>query len=97
MLAYITAAFGLLWILFGTYPVYEIVPLALGVAGYGIANEKRWAYGVGIVLAGLNVLGALALLVLGAFGIIITLLFAVVLLALLVHPQSRAYEKIWFK
>lgn len=97
MLCYITAGFALLWILLGTYPVLEIVPLALGAAGYGIANEKRWAYGLGIVLAGLNVLADMAILVLGAFGVVITLLFAVVLFAMLVHPQSREYQRIWFK
>lgn len=97
MLCYITAAFGLLWIILGTYPLYEIVPLSLGVAGFGIANERKWAYGLAVVLAGLNVVGDLAILFLGAVGIIITLLFAVVLFALLVHPQSRDYKRIWFK
>jgi len=97
MLCYITAAFGLLWILLGTYPLFEIVPLALGVSGFAIANEKKWGYGLGIALAVVNVLGDLAILALGAFGVVITLLFAVVLFALLAHPQSREYQRIWFK
>jgi hypothetical protein len=97
MLCYITAAFGLLWIILGTYPIAELVPLALGVAGFGIANEKRWAFGLGVVVAVLNVLVDAWILVLGAFGVVINLLFAVVLLALLVHPQSREYQRIWFR
>jgi hypothetical protein len=97
ILCYITAAFGLLWILLGAYPLFSIIPLGLGVAGFGVANEWRWAYGVGIALAALNVLGDVAILALGAYSVLITLLFAAVLFALLVHPQSREYERIWFK
>ena len=97
MLCYITAAFGMLWLLLGTYPLFEIVPLGLGVAGFGVANEWRWAYGLGIALAALNILGDMGILALGAYSVLITLFFAVVLFALLVHPQSREYQRIWFK
>ncbi len=97
MLCYITAAFGVLWLLLGVYPLFEIVPLGLGVAGFGVANERRWAYGLGVALAVLNILGYVGILALGAYSIVITLLFAVVLLVLLVHPQSREYQRIWFK
>jgi hypothetical protein len=103
ILAYITAVFGLIAILQGSYPIAEIVPLALGVAGYGIANEKKWAYGLGVALSGLNsVLSVIIfILVLSASlsGILVlaSVLFAVILFALLVHPQSRAYQRIWFK
>ena len=96
MLCYVLAAFGLLWILLGAYPLAEIVPLALGAAGYGVANEKRWGYRLGVVVASLNVLIYLYLLVLGFFAIVLNLLFAGVLLALFLHPQSREYERIWF-
>ena len=97
MLCYLTAAFGLLWIVLGIKPLFELVPLALGVAGFGVANEKRWAYGLGIALAALNVLQDVGVLALGAFGFLITLVFAVALFVLLVHPQSREYQRIWFK
>ena len=96
MLCYLTAVFGLLGILLGAYPIAELIPLALGVAGYAVANEKRWGYRLGVALAAFNVLVDLYVLVLGAYGIILTLLFAVVLLALLLHHQSREYERIWF-
>jgi hypothetical protein len=96
ILCYISAAFGLLWILLGAYPLFEIVPLALGAAGYGVANEKRWAYRLGVVVAVLDVLSYLAIFVLGFYGIVLNLFFAVVLLALLLHSQSREYERIWF-
>jgi hypothetical protein len=97
MLCYLTAAFGLIWLVFGAYPQAELVPLALGVAGFGVANEKRWGYRVGVALAGLNVLVDLYILILGVLAVILTLLFAVVLLALFLNPQSREYERIWFR
>lgn len=97
MLCYITAAFGLLWIILGSYPLAELVPLGLGASGYGIANEKRWGFVLGVILAVLNVVSDAAIVVLGAFTILINLLFAVVLIALLLHPQSREYQRIWFK
>ena len=32
-----------------------------------------------------------------SISVIINLLFAAALLALLLHPMSRSYERIWFK
>ena len=96
MLCYLTAVFGLIGLVLGAYPLAELVPLALGAAGLGVANEKRWGYRLGVALAGLNVLVDLYVLYLGAFGVVLTLLFAVVLLALFLHSQSREYERIWF-
>jgi hypothetical protein len=97
MLCYLTAVFGLIAIVLGTYPLAEIVPLALGVAGFGVANEKRWGYRLGVVLAALNVLIDIWVLFLGGFAILLTLLFAVVLLGLFLHSHSRQYERIWFR
>jgi hypothetical protein len=96
MLSYLTAVFGLIGLLLRAYPPADLVMFALGAAGYGVANEKRWGYRLGVVLAGLNVLFDLYLLVAGVVGIIFTLLFAVVLLGLFLHSQSREYERIWF-
>ena len=79
-----------------------ILGLAASVlAGFGIANEKRWGYFLAVVLTGLEVL----LYVVAAGGIIdaissavlIPLAFTVALFALLLHPQSRDYQRIWFK
>ena len=96
VLSYMTAAFGLLWLVMGAYPLLVIFPLALAVPAVGIANEKRWAYGLGIGLAGSNVLLNLIFLP-KDWGLIINLFFAIALFALLVHPQSREYQRIWFK
>jgi hypothetical protein len=96
MLCYITAAFGLISLLFGAG--IGIVPVLLGVGGYGVANEKRWGYVLATVLAVLNVLAVLWIVfVAQSFSFLLTLLFAVVLVALLLHPQSRHYQRIWFR
>jgi len=80
------------------------IAVVLAVAGYvggayGIANEKKWGYIVGLAMAILPfALGFFYLgnALFGAFGLL-GLVFAAALVALLVHPQSRDYERIWFK
>ncbi|MEA2704014.1 MAG: hypothetical protein QOD63_1959 [Actinomycetota bacterium] len=65
-------------------------------AAYGIANERRWGYGLAVGIAGL----ALVLALIGSAIFrrnLIGLMFDVALLALLLHPQSRDYQRIWFK
>jgi len=96
MLCYLTAVFGVIGLVVGIFPVEGLVMLSLSAAGYGVANEKRWGYRLGVGLAVLNVLFDLALFVTGAIGIIFTLLFAIVLLVLFLHSHSREYERIWF-
>ena len=74
-----------------------IVGLAIG--GYGIANEWKWAYPVAVAAAILQLVMLIA--VFGAevinFPVIITLLFDGALVGLLLHPESRSYQRIWFK
>jgi len=68
------------------------------LAAFGIANERRWAYILGIVMAIAPF--AVRFWYLGnpiAGTQILNLLFEVALIALLVHPQSRDYQRIWFK
>jgi len=104
-LLYANAVFGLLLggsAFFVAGPILGLACLAGCVlAGYGIANEKRWGYLLAVTLAGLDAL----LYIVAAGGIVhaissawlIPLAFAVALLALLLHPQSRDYQRIWFK
>jgi len=71
-----------------------------GAAAFGIANEKRWGYLLGVVMAVLQVL--LIVGVVGLMGVfqgvaLISFLFAIALVALLLHPMSRDYQRIWFK
>lgn len=65
-------------------------------AGFGIANERRWAYTLGIAMAFLPFVLRLAFRTSLMGGSIINFLFEVTLVALLLHPQSRDYQRIWF-
>ena len=71
------------------------------LAGFGIANEKRWGYFLAVALTGLDVAALRGRrrrhhrghLVAGADPARLH----VALFALLLHPQSRDYQRIWFK
>jgi hypothetical protein len=67
-------------------------------AGFGIANERRWGYTLGLVVAFLPFVLRIAFGGVGAVlgGSIINTMFEIALVALLLHPQSREYQKIWF-
>jgi small-conductance mechanosensitive channel len=78
-----------------------------GQAGgaYGMANEKKWGYSlaVGIVAVRAAILLGALLKIYGAtflLGIGTSTVFEVIivgaLLGLLLHPQSREYQRIWF-
>jgi hypothetical protein len=103
-LLYFNAVGGLL---FGSFyfflgPLMGILALVgCAAAGIGIANEKKWGYMLGLGMAVIDVI----LVVQAAGGIIdvfkgavlISFLFAVALVALLLHPMSRDYQRIWFR
>lgn len=98
LLLYINAVFGLLsWL--ALTPIGLAIVVGLAAGGYGIANEKKWGYGIAVAAAILQ----LALLLAWAgmqvleFPLIITLLFDGALVGLLLHPESRDYQRIWFK
>lgn len=88
-----------LWILAVAYWLLTIVGKL--VAAYGIANSMRWAYRLGVAAAvaplALRVVAALT----GGLGQLwsrpINLLFDIALVALLLHRQSRDYQKHWFR
>lgn len=99
ILLYIDAVFSLI----GVYLPPEIrLVLIVTMAGgaFGIANEKRWGYVVGLIGAVLNLLWPMVY----GFSLrtIITdnplgFMIGVALIALLLHPMSRNYQRIWFK
>ncbi|HEX5613522.1 MAG TPA: hypothetical protein VFZ83_00045 [Acidimicrobiia bacterium] len=76
---------------------------AIGFVGgaVGIASEKKWGYSVGVATAAAQVL--LLFVVFGLFDVfsdvslLIRLMFDGALVALLVHPMSRDYQRIWFR
>jgi Kef-type K+ transport system membrane component KefB len=102
-LLYINAVFGVLFgIRWGGLGLLLVVGYAAG--GFGIANERRWGYSLAVAVAAIAILPWVyfmfsdtgdfldALFSLAA----INLMFDIALLALLLHPQSRDYQRIWF-
>ena len=67
-------------------------------AGWGIANEKKVGWMVGVAVSSVAVVLPFVTYGFGIIGTsyIITLAFNIALVALLVHPQSRDYQRIWF-
>jgi peptidoglycan/LPS O-acetylase OafA/YrhL len=71
-------------------------------AGLGIANEKKWGYILGVVTAAFQLVPFVLAIALDGVGVVfnlsylIAVLFPIVLFALLVHPMSRDYQRIWF-
>lgn len=67
-------------------------------AGFGVANERKWSYPVALSCAGI----AIALNLYASTDPLVQIdIFALItdvaLLALLLHNQSRDYQRIWFK
>jgi hypothetical protein len=102
LLFYINAAF--LALRGGLLSPFGILIIVGQVAcGFGIANGKRWGYVLGVIVASL----AMALFVVLPLAVdlgrifdplfLINALFPVALFALLVHPMSRSYQRIWFE
>ncbi|HLN16732.1 MAG TPA: hypothetical protein VK277_08290 [Acidimicrobiales bacterium] len=98
--SYLNAAIGVLFFLVGVGGL-SLLLLALAVTAFFIANERRWAYWLAVGLASLYLLlqflGLVDLLRFAhSLSGVLPFLFALILEILLLHPQSREYEKIWF-
>lgn len=97
IICYIEAFFGLIGS--GGYLPFVVIAVGLGAGGFGIANDKRWGYTVAVVAGVLHVIAWLGILGLDVLGFpqIISFAFAVLLVALLLHPLSRDHQRIWFQ
>jgi hypothetical protein len=95
LFCYIDAFFGLI----AGDLILLVIALGLGLGGFGIANEKKWGYLVGTASAILQLVLLIAVAQgdLVTFPVILTLVFDVALVMLLLHPESRDYQRIWFK
>ena len=99
VLLYIDAVFAVLRLAF-LHPLGLAIVAGTVGAAWGIANEKKWAYVLGIVVSALALVPYVMMIAAGDNPIAtapIGLMFAVAQLALLLHPQSREYQRIWFK
>lgn len=100
LLLYVNAVFGLLFGMISLSPLLALTTIVgLAVGGYGIANERKWGYVIGVASAVAQL--SMLLIIFGIevleFPIILTLMFDAALVALLLHPESRDYQRIWFK
>lgn len=100
-LFYISAVFGLL---FGGASTLLGLALVIGsvLAGLGIANLQRWGYYLGLAISVLGLAPYVLLILDGRTdelfgGLVISLIFDVARFVLLVHPESRTYQRIWFE
>ncbi|MDQ2825750.1 MAG: hypothetical protein M3Y04_02095 [Actinomycetota bacterium] len=98
-LLYMNSAFLLFDLLrLGLFPLPYVILIVGGIAaGYGVANEFKWAYPLAIA-------AAVAPFVVNMYytgnplnADILSLMFEIALVCLLLHPQSRDYQRIWFK
>ena len=101
ILCYIDAVFGLI---FGVVAASVIIGLfvivGLAAGGFGIANEKKWGYALAVAAAIVQIGALFAIFGASTFtnlNVLITFLFDAALVALLLHPMSRDYQRIWFK
>ena len=95
-LLYLDAAFAFLSGIFS--PLGLLMAAAYAGGAYGMANGKKWGYGLAL---GVAILQLVAIIATGSIDTLlrtntIQVMFAVALVALLVHPQSREYQRIWF-
>jgi hypothetical protein len=114
MLLYFMAAFSLIFdfmngspyvtFMFGGFALVVILVFVASAAfgAYGIANERKWGYRLGIAAVVLRLLPNAWYLMhhfnaLFNVWFLLDVVFPVALLLLLVHPMSRDYERIWFK
>lgn len=75
--------------------------LAAAVAAYGISNEGKWAYALGLLVAALSLLPVLddavhrpTLLLLPDFLLLLAIPPTIILL--LRNPSARDYVRVWF-
>ena len=104
LLMYFQGGFALVFGVIGGRSL-SVFTLALAVgkvmAAFGIANERRWGYWLGVAIAALPLVTRVLLAAtdtvrwLWADGI--GLLFDVALIALLLHPISRNHQRNWPK
>ena len=89
-----------IWFVFNDFPGLVRLLLTAGFVGGGylVANERKTGYVLAIVTAAAPILIRLYAARKYNFDLFdLGILFDVALVALLLHPQSREYQRIWFK
>lgn len=84
------------------YVVVALMTVGAAVGAYGIANSQKWGYYLGVAAAVAPFIIRFEIgRRIGVDDIFrwnpIGLLFDIAILAALLHPESRAYQKLWFE
>ncbi len=94
---------AVLSVLLPTFWLLTLAALGGAIGAYGIANSRTWGYRLAVAASVVEVtlVVLLPLLVLGIdqlfdLRFLIAAMFPVALFCLLVHPQSREHQRIWF-
>ncbi len=97
LFSYINAAIAVFGLLSGASPLALVIVLG-GIGAFGIANERRWGYYLCIVAASCYLVIQILLFFVSPFifSSLLNLLFSVFLMALLLHPMSRSFQRIYF-
>ena len=99
---YITAFFNVLGGLINITSIWGLINFLSGLiafgAAQGMARERKNGYRLALLFAAVDVLLTIYS-VSGGFSAwyLIGLLLAIALVALLLHPMSRAYYRMWFR
>ncbi len=98
-LLYANAVFGLVFrtpfVLFPVVALGFLVIVAYAAGGFGVANDQNWGYGLAVAVSAVVIVATVVRGLRPAN--LISLMFDIALLVLLLHPQSRSYQQIWFK
>ena len=104
LLLYFHGGISLVFAMLGVQSLtVDSLVIAVGevMAAFGIANERRWGYKLGVVVAVVPLVLVLLLAVTDTprwlWANPIRLMFDVALVALLLHPMSRNYQRYWPK
>ncbi|MEI7623319.1 MAG: hypothetical protein WCJ88_07165 [Actinomycetes bacterium] len=83
-------------------PIGLVLVIGQAAAGFGIANDKRWGYWLGVAVATIGLIPfVLSIATNGvgsalSFNFLLSLVMPLALFGLLLHQQSREYQRIWF-
>ena len=84
------------------YLVVALMTIGAAAGAYGIANSQKWGYQLGIAAALAPFIIRVEIIRRADVVEMFTwnpigLLFDIAILAALLHPESRAYQKLWFE
>ena len=84
------------------YLVVALMTIGAAAGAYGIANSQKWGYQLGIAAAIAPFIIRVEIIRRADVVEMFTwnpigLLFDIAILAALLHPESRAYQKLWFE